>query len=325
MNERVILDVRDLGGCSRLSPGVCAYLGEAASVVLGAFHAPPPPPTPAALFDGEAQHEAGLVWRAPDPVQRGSHANELEVVRDGACAVAIAAVHAHAGYLVRKRPRHGSGADYLMTRIGDEEDHFVRLEVSGTARGDALEMRARIAEKRAQLRAGREEGPAIGRRVQGRCDSHGGRMSRDMFDDPRSQEADDLSLQAELLERRGELAAARELYGRAAGLEEALARETPGESPRVRGVLAISAVSLWAAAGALARAIGLADEFLADAGLTASARGELGKLAEELRARAAREHHNAVLATLMESWLRREPSGPDFDPDALERVRIEAA
>ena len=150
-------------------------------------------------------------------------------------------------------------------------------------------------------------------------------MSREMFDDPRSQEADALSLQAELLERRGELAAARELYGRAAGLEEALARETPGESPRVRGVLAISAVSLWAAAGALARAIGLADEFLADAGLTASAWAELGKLAEELRARAAREHHNAVLATLMESWLRREPSGPDFDPDALERVRIEAA
>lgn len=30
-----------------------------------------------------------------------------------------------------------------------------------------------------------------------------------------------------------------------------------------------------------------------------------GKLAEELRARAACEYHNAVLATLMESWLRR--------------------
>ena len=161
VNERVILDVRDLGACSRLSPGVCAYLGEAASVVLGAFHAPPPPPTPAALFDGEARHEAGLVWRAPDPVQRGSHANELEVVRDGACAVAIAAVYAHAGYLVRKRPRHGSGADYLMTRVGDEEENFVRLEVSGTARGDALELRARMAQKRAQLRAGREEGPGI--------------------------------------------------------------------------------------------------------------------------------------------------------------------
>lgn len=43
----------------------------------------------------------------------------------------------------------GSGADYLMTRLGDEEDNFVRLEVSGTGRGDALELRARMAQKRA--------------------------------------------------------------------------------------------------------------------------------------------------------------------------------
>jgi hypothetical protein len=52
-------------------------------------------------------------------------------------------------------------------------------------------------------------------------------MSHDMFDDPRSHEADDLSLQAELLERKGEHADARELYLRAAALEEALAREAP--------------------------------------------------------------------------------------------------
>ncbi|MBA3549236.1 MAG: hypothetical protein H0T76_22415 [Nannocystis sp.] len=48
-------------------------------------------------------------------------------------------------------------------------------------------------------------------------------MSHDMFDDPRSHEADDLAVQAELLERRGEQAGARELYRRAAALEEALA------------------------------------------------------------------------------------------------------
>ena len=59
-------------------------------------------------------------------------------------------------------------------------------------------------------------------------------MSRDMFDDPRSHEADDLALQAELLERRGEHAGARELYRRAAALEEALAHETPVSSPRLR-------------------------------------------------------------------------------------------
>ena len=88
---------------------------------------------------------------------------------------------------------------------------------------------------------------------------------------------------------------------------------------------AISAVSLWSAAGALPRAIGLADEFLSEPTLPTSERESLAKLAEDLRARAAQEHHHALLAELMDTWLRREPSGPDFDPDKLERVRIEAA
>jgi hypothetical protein len=110
-------------------------------------------------------------------------------------------------------------------------------------------------------------------------------MSRDVFDDPRSREADDLSLQAELLERRGELSAARELYGRAADLEEALARETPSNMPQTKGALAISAVSLWVAADAFSRALKLAEEFLADDELAAVSRTELGKIAEKLRPR----------------------------------------
>lgn len=161
VTERLTLDVRQLSACSRLSPGVCAYLSEAASVVLASFHVPPPPPTPAAVFRGEARHDAVLLWEAPDAVQQSSHANELEVVRDGACAIAVAAVYAEGGYLVRKRPRHGSGADYLMTRVGDDADNFVRLEVSGTARGDAVELRARLAQKRVQLREGRDPAPGI--------------------------------------------------------------------------------------------------------------------------------------------------------------------
>lgn len=114
-----------------------------------------------------------------------------------------------------------------------------------------------------------------------------------MFHDPRSHEADDLALQAELLERRGEHAGARELYRRAATLDEALAHETPVSSLRLRGVLAISAVSLWSAAGALPKAISLADDFLTGHALPASERTSLAKLAEELRTRAAQEHHHA--------------------------------
>lgn len=107
-----------------------------------------------------------------------------------------------------------------------------------------------------------------------------------MFDDPRSHEADDLSLQAELLARRGEHAEAREFYRRAAVLAEALMREMSSAAPRVRGVLAISAVSLWSAAGALPRSIGLADEFLGEVTLQAGGRDSLAKLAADLRKRA---------------------------------------
>lgn len=113
------------------------------------------------LHDGADSHPAALTWDAPDAIQRSSHANEPEAVRDGACAVAIAAVHAHAGYVVRKRPRHGSGADYLMTRVGDHEDDFIRLEVSGTARGGELDLRARLAQKQAQLRQSRDSSPGL--------------------------------------------------------------------------------------------------------------------------------------------------------------------
>ena len=48
-------------------------LGEAASVVLESFHAPPPPPTPATLYCSGERCDTELVWAPADPVQRGSH------------------------------------------------------------------------------------------------------------------------------------------------------------------------------------------------------------------------------------------------------------
>jgi hypothetical protein len=104
-------------------------------------------------------------------------------------------------------------------------------------------------------------------------------MKRDMFDDPRSREADELSLAAERLERTGDLNGARPLFARAATLEQALARETPTSSPRVRGVLAISAVSLWHAAGAHGHAADLTAEFMADPTLLTADRDRLAALA----------------------------------------------
>jgi hypothetical protein len=153
------LDIRRLTACSRLSPGTCAQLSEAASVVLATSHASPPPPTPMTLSHNDTNRPAELLWSAPDAIQRSSHANHLEAIRDAACAVAIAAVHA-VGYIVLRRPDHGSGADFVMTRIGDDTSDSIRLEVSGISRGHMPEIRARLAKKRAQLRRANDS-PAI--------------------------------------------------------------------------------------------------------------------------------------------------------------------
>lgn len=65
------------------------------------------------------------------------------------------------------------------------------------------------------------------------------------FTDPRRQRSEDLAFFAERAEHAGDLHAAISQYAEAAKLEEANAHDVPGEVPRVRSVLAISAVTLW--------------------------------------------------------------------------------
>jgi hypothetical protein len=65
------------------------------------------------------------------------------------------------------------------------------------------------------------------------------------FDDPRRRRSEELAFFAERAERAGDHASALSQYAEAARLEEENALEIPGDVPRVRGVLAISAVALW--------------------------------------------------------------------------------
>jgi hypothetical protein len=90
-----------------------------------------------------------------------------------------------------------------------------------------------------------------------------------VFDDPRSRESEELAFRAEVLERRGnqdlrDLAEARQLFARAAALEEAVVADIPSSSPRVKRVLAISAVALWLRANEHCRASDLAVRYIAD-------------------------------------------------------------
>jgi hypothetical protein len=103
----------------------------AACVMLSKFHESPL----VVGIDWEEvdQENLELAWTAPDVRTQMTHANELDATEDGAYAVSFA-VATHAGYTVGRRAHHGSGSDYLLTRQGEPENDFVRLEVRGIAR-----------------------------------------------------------------------------------------------------------------------------------------------------------------------------------------------
>ena len=82
--------------------------------------------------------------------------------------------------------------------------------------------------------------------------------------DPRRKDVDDLSFKAEHAMDEREEDRARALFAEAAAIEEAVALEVPRSKPRVRSLLAKSAVSLWVKAEDNARALRLAMLFLAD-------------------------------------------------------------
>jgi hypothetical protein len=98
------------------------------------------------------------------------------------------------------------------------------------------------------------------------------------FDDPRARQVDDLAFRAERAEKLGDRDAARSLYAEAATLEAELAKVVPQDAPRVRGLLAVSAVARWMKAGRPDEAERLARTFLGDRGLTMGARVELQEL-----------------------------------------------
>jgi hypothetical protein len=83
------------------------------------------------------------------------------------------------------------------------------------------------------------------------------------LDDPRGRRSEVLAFDAERARRAGDERRARVLFGEAAELEAQVARDVPPGKPRVRGVLAISAVALWLEARRYEEAARTACEFLA--------------------------------------------------------------
>lgn len=70
-------------------------------------------------------------------------------------------------------------------------------------------------------------------------------MIETFFNDARHRRSEELAFFAERAERKGDLQAALAQYGESARLEEECALEIPGDVPKIRTLLAISAVALW--------------------------------------------------------------------------------
>jgi hypothetical protein len=152
-----LVNLMNLTALSPMSPAVLAFAGEAAAVMLDKFH-----PTAAgglALDAEPGERGDGLcvAWTAPDESVMASHADERVATEYGACGIAIAAVSVLDGFTVRRRLHQSTGADYIMTRAGEPENDFYRLEVSGIARGGSL--RARMREKHIEARSGNLDRP----------------------------------------------------------------------------------------------------------------------------------------------------------------------
>lgn len=140
--------------CCNLARSHVENMVDACGVMLDKFHISPR--TFEVAWAGTRHLE--LVWSAPQEIHRQTHANEIDATETAAYGLALVVV-SEGDYLVRRRAHHGSGSDYLLTKRGEPDNDFVRLEVSGVARGHGLSWR--LSDKVAQLRRGDLRRPGL--------------------------------------------------------------------------------------------------------------------------------------------------------------------
>jgi hypothetical protein len=123
------------------------------------------------------ESDSGLVlqyqvaWPPPTAEHIRSSANVEQATRDGAYALALAAVDAQLGLVALRRAEGRSGSDfYLIPKGSDvpsdphldlERDDLIRLEVSGINEDDDAAMRGRVRQKIRQALDGHSPVPAI--------------------------------------------------------------------------------------------------------------------------------------------------------------------
>lgn len=118
--------------------------------------------------------------------------------------------------------------------------------------------------------------------------------------DPRAEQGEVKSREAERKERRGQFQLARSLYREAGDAFASVAISVPNGCPNMRSDLAIAAVACLGRGGDFGRAVELALRFLAEpGGLSKRGIAELSSMAEEY----------AALASAVRHPTRRAPAG----------------
>jgi hypothetical protein len=146
-------------------PGVTKAIGdsyaEAAAVCLSRHHAPPA----SMIVDrGDAFVPCAAYWSPPDHRVSQAWANEIDATELGAYAVSLATVEVSEGLVAVRRAETLTGADYYIAPVGaDPEDleRWLRLEVSGTDKGDRREIKVRLHRKVTQASKGASNLPAL--------------------------------------------------------------------------------------------------------------------------------------------------------------------
>ena len=149
----------------RRHPGVtdviAASYEQAASVCLSQHHNPP--------IECEIERRGELLpgrlnWDPPTDRARSAWANVDDATRDGAYAVALAAVEAASGLVAIRRAETRTGADYYVVLQDSDQDDFenaYRLEISGVNGGAKQAVRQRLSQKIEQARKGDSDLPAL--------------------------------------------------------------------------------------------------------------------------------------------------------------------
>lgn len=132
----------------RMDPAALAVLRSAACVMFERFHGSPEAGT---IAQGERLRVANFVWRAPDAAAQATHRNSDDATRDGAYAVAFAAMRQLGPFVFVHRAERKTGADFMLVREGEENGAYIKLEVSGIGKGTSAAVARRLREKVQQV------------------------------------------------------------------------------------------------------------------------------------------------------------------------------